>query len=69
MMDVIAEAHAKRYKLQEGDESKKGILLTEAWAKELVKHPYLSRNNNRRVISFREARLWHLLDQRERQAL
>lgn len=43
MTDVISEAHSKRYKLPEGDEHKKGIVLSEAWSKELLKHPYLSR--------------------------
>ena len=45
MTDVITEAHSKRYKLPEGDGSKKGIVLSETWSKELLKHPYLSRKH------------------------
>lgn len=50
MADVISEAHSKRYKLQEGDRFKKGIVLSEAWSKELLKHPYLSSNPPKQLI-------------------
>lgn len=41
-MDIIADAHTKRFKLSDGDETKKGIVMSEAWSKELLKHPFIS---------------------------
>ena len=34
MSDVIAEAHKKRYKIEDGDDNKTGILITGKWLKE-----------------------------------
>ena len=42
MTDIIAEAQAKRFKIQDEDQGQEGILLTEGWMKELQKHPYHS---------------------------
>ena len=69
MADVIAEAHAKRFKLQEGDESKRGIVLSEAWSRELLKHPFLSRKGIRKANRSRQAWHGHLSYEGARQAL
>ena len=42
MADIIAEAQAKRYKIQDGDQPQDAIVVTEAWLQELQKHPYHS---------------------------
>jgi hypothetical protein len=42
MTDIITEAQAKRYKIQDGDQPQDSIVLTEAWMLELQKHPYHS---------------------------
>lgn len=42
MKDAIEEAQSKRFKLGEEDEGRQGILITESWMKELMKHPYHS---------------------------
>jgi hypothetical protein len=42
MTDIIAEAQAKRYKIQDGDQPQDSIVMTEAWMQELQKHPYHS---------------------------
>ena len=42
MSDIIAEAQSKRYKIEDDDQGQEGIVLTEAWLKELQKHPYHS---------------------------
>jgi hypothetical protein len=42
MLDVIKDAHAKRYKAPEGDSNKDSILISDAWMAELTKHPYFS---------------------------
>ncbi len=42
MADIIAEAQAKRFKIQEGEQPQDAIVLTEAWMQELQKHPYHS---------------------------
>ena len=42
MSDVIAEAQAKRFKIDDNDQGQEGIVLTEAWLQELQKHPYHS---------------------------
>ena len=42
MSDVIAEAQAKRFKIEDNDQGQEGIVLTEAWLQELQKHPYHS---------------------------
>ena len=39
MADIIAEAQAKRFKIQEGEQPQDAIVLTEAWMQELQKHP------------------------------
>jgi hypothetical protein len=44
MIDVIEEAHKKRYKLSDEDKEKKAIIISEGWMKELMKHPYYSSN-------------------------
>ena len=40
--DIIEEANKKRFKITDEDQSKKGILISESWMKELTKHPYYS---------------------------
>ena len=42
MTDIIAEAQAKRYKIEDGNQDQDGIVLTEGWMQELQKHPYHS---------------------------
>ena len=42
MADIIAAAHKKRFQVPEDDQSKQGILITDAWMDELMKHPYHS---------------------------
>jgi hypothetical protein len=42
MKDIIEEANKKRFKITDEDQSKKGILISESWMKELTKHPYYS---------------------------
>lgn len=42
MIDVINDAHKKRFKLQDEDKDKKGIKITDSWMEELMKHPYYS---------------------------
>jgi hypothetical protein len=46
MVDVINAAHSKRFKLPEGDDKKEGILVSESWMQELLKHPYYSRKSS-----------------------
>ena len=42
MCEVIADAQKKRFKVEEGDDTKKVILISESWLAELKKHPYHS---------------------------
>ena len=42
MKDIIEAANKKRFKVDEGDDSKKGILISDSWMLELMKHPYYS---------------------------
>jgi hypothetical protein len=43
MKDIIEEANKKRFKLADDDQGKRGIAaISEAWMKELTKHPYYS---------------------------
>ncbi len=42
MKDVIAEAQKKRYTVPDDDPKKQGILISDAWMQELMKHPYHS---------------------------
>lgn len=42
MVDIIKEAHEKRFKLQDEDKEKKGILISDKWKDELMKYPYFS---------------------------
>ena len=44
MIDVIKEAHSKRYKAPDDDEKKESIVITDTWMTELTKHPYFSSN-------------------------
>ena len=66
MLDVIKDAHAKRYKAPEGDSHKDSILISDAWMAELTKHPYFS-NKILSLIIYRETRNWHLSDEGEGQ--
>jgi hypothetical protein len=66
MLDVIKDAHAKRYKAPEGDSNKDSILISDAWMAELTKHPYFS-SKIFRLIIYRETRNWHLSDEGEGQ--
>jgi hypothetical protein len=45
MADIIEEAHKKRFKLSEEDTKKEGILMSDSWQAELMKHPYHSSKN------------------------
>ena len=42
MRDIIKEAHERRFKISDLDQSKKGILISDSWLQELKKHPYFS---------------------------
>ena len=42
MQDIIADASRKRFKIEDDDPKKSGILITESWLQELTKHPYHS---------------------------
>ena len=42
MSDVIEEAQKKRFKISDDDPKKQGIVLSETWLEELMKHPYHS---------------------------
>ena len=42
MSDIIDAANQKRFKVDQGDESKAGILISDSWMQELTKHPYYS---------------------------
>ena len=39
MTDIMAEAQAKRYKIEDGVQDQDGIVLTEGWMQELQKYP------------------------------
>ena len=45
MTDIIDEAHKKRFKVSDDDPKKQGIVITESWLQELMKHPYHSSNH------------------------
>jgi hypothetical protein len=42
MRDIIDEASKKRFKISDDDPKKKGILISDTWMAELMKHPYYS---------------------------
>ena len=42
MKDIIEESNKKRFKIPEDEQSKKGILISDSWMKELTKNPYYS---------------------------
>ena len=42
MKEIIEKANKKRFKLDQDDDSKEGIVISENWFKELTKHPYHS---------------------------
>jgi hypothetical protein len=42
MRDIIEDAQKKRFKITDEDQGKKGILISENWMQELMKHPYHS---------------------------
>jgi hypothetical protein len=42
MTDIIAEAQKKRFKVSDEDPKKQGILISDTWMEELMKHPYHS---------------------------
>ena len=42
MADIIAEAHSKRFTIQEEDPKRQSILITDQWLEELKKFPYHS---------------------------
>jgi hypothetical protein len=64
MKDIIEAANQKRFKVDEGDDSKKGILISESWMQELMKHPYYSSKLLMNEFC-RKTRYWYLLDERE----
>jgi hypothetical protein len=59
MLDIIAGAHSKRYKIPEDGEKKEAIVLTDTWFEELTKHPYFS-SKTLCLTLFRKTRYWHL---------
>ena len=42
MKDIIADASQKKFKITDDDPKKSGILISETWMQELMKHPYHS---------------------------
>jgi hypothetical protein len=42
MTDIISEAQKKRFKVSDEDPKKQGILISDTWMEELMKHPYHS---------------------------
>jgi len=42
LLDVIKDANEKRFKPQDDQDKKEGILITEDWLKELTAHSYHS---------------------------
>ena len=42
MMDIIEDANKKRFKVDENDPKKQGIVISDTWMEELMKHPYHS---------------------------
>jgi hypothetical protein len=62
MIDVIKDAHAKRYKAPEGDSNKDSILISDAWMAELTRHPYFS-SKSFMLIVYRETGNGHIFDE------
>jgi hypothetical protein len=62
MTDIIADAHKKRFKPEDGGEKKQEILITDHWLEELKKHPYFSRKQPWFNIC-REAWHWTIFDE------
>ncbi len=62
MRDIIEAASKKRFKLEDDDQSKKGILISETWMQELMKHPYHS-SKLVYVNRYRETWYWHFLNE------
>jgi hypothetical protein len=56
MRDIIDEASKKRFKVQDDDPRKQGILISDTWMAELMKHPYYSSKYSAHNLC-REA--WH----------
>ena len=42
MIDIVAEASGRRFKVDEEDKKKEAILISDTWLQELTKHPYHS---------------------------
>ena len=40
MKEIIEEAHNNRFKVSSEDKKQEGIAISDAWLKELTKHPY-----------------------------
>jgi len=59
MVDVIRDAHSKRFKAPEDDAKKQSIVISETWMSELTKHPYFSSKRSRLNL-IRETRDWHI---------
>ena len=59
MLDVIRDAHAKRYKAPEGEPNKDSIVISDTWMAELTKHPYFS-SKNLCFIFCRKTWYWHI---------
>lgn len=59
MKDIMEAANQKRFKMDEGEDSKKGILISESWMQELMKHPYYSSKLYNDEL-YRETWYWNL---------
>ena len=68
MREIIAEASKKRFKPEEDDTKKKGILISDTWMAELMKHPYHSSKQKPNNL-YREAGHRHLPHEGACQAL
>jgi hypothetical protein len=68
MRDIIDEASKKRFKIEDADDSKKGILISDKWMEELMKHPYHSSKQSA-TNTCRETGYGHLPHEGASQAL
>jgi len=59
MVDVIKDAHSKRFKAPEEDAQNQSIVISETWMSELTKHPYYS-SKRLRLNLIRETRHRHI---------
>ena len=59
MRDIIEDAQKKRFKISDEDDKKKGILISDVWMQELMKHPYHS-SKFPMINTYRETWHWNI---------